>query len=165
MRTSDDGLGALKRREGVVRTMYRDSAGLPSIGVGHLLTKDELSSGKLSALGVDWHQGLTDAQVDVLLRHDLALAEATVTEAVRVPLAPQQFDTLVSFAFNVGGSAFRGSTLLRLLNGGDYDAVPGQLRRWVHAAGRADPVLAHRREDEVRQWNSASVVTGAHTDA
>jgi lysozyme len=150
VRITDDGLGAVKRREGVVLTMYHDSAGLPTIGVGHLLTHEELTTGKLR-IEVDWHQGITEAQAEDLLRQDLAAAEEAVSE-VTVPLTQQQYDTLVSFAFNVGGQAFRASTLLRLLNAGQYQAVPAQLRRWIHSAGRVDPVLVRRREDEVRQW-------------
>ena len=157
MNTSIEGLEALKRREGVVYLMYRDSAGLPSIGVGHLLTKDELRSGKieLTPEAVDWHMGLTEAQVDALLRRDLDAAEIAVGTGVHVSLSQPQFDTLVSFAFNVGRNAFRNSTLLRLLNAGDYGAVPGQLRRWVHSAGQRDPILVKRREDEILQWEAA----------
>lgn len=151
---SDAGLGLVRDREGVVLKMYRDSANLPTIGVGHLLTKDELRSGKLTALGVDWSDGITSSQADALLRHDLAIAENAVTTGVYVPLAPQQFDTLVSFVFNVGVTAFRNSTLLRRLNRGDYAAVPAQLRRWIHSAGHVDPILVRRREEEVRQWLS-----------
>ena len=153
MTTSDAGIATIRRFEGVVLTMYRDSAGLPTIGVGHLLTKDELSSGKL-ALSVDWHQGLTAAQADELLRRDLVQAEVAVGNAVTVPLSPAQFDTLVSFAFNVGATAFRNSTLVRLLNAGDYAAVPDQLKRWVYSAGQVDGVLVKRRKDEARQWKA-----------
>lgn len=153
MKVTDAGLDSLKQREGVVLHMYRDSAGLPTIGVGHLLTRDELTSGKLT-LPVKWDQGITVAQADELLRRDLAVAEAAVTAAVLVPLTERQFDTLVSFTFNVGTAAFRNSTLLRLLNQSMYAVVPDQLRRWVHSAGRVDPILIARREDEIRQWNA-----------
>lgn len=151
MNASPAGLEALKRREGVVLAMYRDSAGLPTIGVGHLLTRDELTSGKLTMDG-DWHGGISAEVADALLRVDLATAEDAVSAAVAVPLTQVQFDTLVSFAFNVGGNAFRKSTLVRLLNTGDYAAVPGQLRRWIFSAGQRDRVLERRREDEVDQW-------------
>jgi lysozyme len=151
VRITEAGLGAVKRREGVVLKMYRDSAGLPTIGVGHLLTKDELRSGKIDRIG-PWVQGLTMPQADELLRRDLDVAEWAVETGVTVPLTPQQFDVLVSFVFNVGATAFRNSTLLRLLNAGEYRTVPTQLRRWVHSAGRVDTGLVRRREDEVRQW-------------
>jgi lysozyme len=154
MKISDAGLEAVKTREGVVLTMYRDSAGLPTIGVGHLLTKDELKSGKIAGLG-EWRHGLTEGQADELLRRDLAIAEAAV-DAVIVPLEPHQRDALISFAFNVGAGAFQGSTLFGWLNHGDYTSVPGQLRRWIHSAGRRDPVLISRRESEVRQWNGVA---------
>lgn len=159
MNLSDSGLGLLKQREGTVPTMYRDSAGLPSIGVGHLLTKSELLSGKLQ-IGTDffrWADGLTDDQVEWLLLDDLEPTEAAVESLVTVALTQVQFDTLCSFVFNVGPTAFRNSTLLRLLNAGEYAAVPGQLRRWVFAGGKKDPILVRRREEEAQQWTSREV--------
>jgi lysozyme len=155
--TSKAGLEALTLREGVVLTMYRDSAGLPTIGVGHLLTKDELTSGKLWIRGapVKWPPGLTAAQAQELLQKDLARAEAAVSFAVRVPLSQGQFDALVSFAFNVGAAALQHSTLVRLLNAGDYAGVPAQLRRWVYAGGAVAPGLVTRRAQEAQQWGAA----------
>lgn len=159
MKVSDIGLRHLKKSEGVVLKMYKDSAGLPTIGVGHLLTKDELSSGKIQCLSVDWTGGLTEDQVDELFRRDLQTAEDAVTAYVKVPLTENQFDTLVSFVFNVGFNAFRKSTLLRLLNEGNYAAVPSQLRRWVYSAGKRDPILVARREREIELWGLAAEPT------
>ncbi len=106
MRLSDRGLDAIKAREGVVLEMYRDSANLPTIGVGHLLTKDELRSGKL--LEKDWRNGITAETADELLRHDAEAAEAAVGDnVVQVPLTQYQYDALVSLAFNLGANAFR----------------------------------------------------------
>jgi lysozyme len=51
-------------------------------------------------------------------------------------------------ADNVGVAAFAGSTLVRLLNGGDYGCVPGQLGRWTKAGGRTIPGLVRRRAAE-----------------
>lgn len=156
MKTSPEGIARLEQREGVRTTMYRDSANLPTIGVGHLLTKDELSSGKLYLTSgpTDWHAGLTQAQVTELLTADLATAETVVTLALAaISRLPQyQFDTLVSFTFNVGGRAFRSSTLLKTILAGDVLGVPAQLRRWVYAVGQIDPILVKRREDECAQW-------------
>lgn len=153
MRASDAGRLLLTKREGCVLTMYKDSAGLATIGVGHLLTAEELASGQIAGLGL-WRPGITAAQADDLLRRDLAVAEAAVESEVVVDLTPGQFDALVSFVFNVGVTAFRHSTLLKLLNAGDYASVPAQLRRWVHAGGTVDPGLIRRRESEIRQWDA-----------
>lgn len=156
MKMSSDGLARLEAREGVRPMMYRDSAGLPTIGIGHLLTKDELSSGKiyLASGPTDWHAGLTQAQITELLQADLSSAESVVTLALAtIPRLPQQqFDTLVSFTFNVGGRAFRNSTLLKKLLAGEFSEVPAQLRRWVYSGGQVDPILVKRRESEILQW-------------
>lgn len=154
---SPEGLALLERREGVVPTMYRDSAGLCSIGVGHLLTKDELSSGKvwLPSGPVDWHAGLSSAQVTELLQSDLGASESVVNLALSaISRLPQhQFDSLVSFTFNVGGRAFRNSTLLKKILAGAFEEVPDQFRRWVYAGGVVDAILVKRRENEILQWN------------
>jgi lysozyme len=59
-----------------------------------------------------------------------------------------QFDALVSFAYNIGGPHFEGSTLLQVLNQGNYYAVPGQMLRWNRAGGVVVPGLTNRRRDE-----------------
>jgi hypothetical protein len=67
-----------------------------------------------------------------------------------VPLTQNQFDSLVSFAYNVGGPAFAGSTLVRVLNAGHSEQVPAQLRRGVHGNGRVIVGLVNRRAHEVK---------------
>ncbi|HEX9239195.1 MAG TPA: lysozyme [Candidatus Bathyarchaeia archaeon] len=153
MNISDAGIEALQKREGSSLTAYRDSAGLLTIGTGHLLGKDELSSGKV--LGIDWKDGITPELAADLLKRDLAAAQAVVNVAITVPLVQYQFDALVSFAFNVGSMAFRQSTLARILNAGDYVGVPAQLARWIHSAGAVDPGLVTRRKSEIEQWENA----------
>jgi lysozyme len=150
MMLSVSGLEAIKRREGVRLSMYRDSANLPTIGCGHLLTKDELHSGKV--LGEDWRDGISQDTCDRLLQADLQSAMDAVHEFVRVPLLQHQFDTLISLVFNIGDGAFQESTLLRQLNNDQFATVPGQLRRWIYAAGHRDTGLVNRREDEIEQW-------------
>ncbi len=64
-----------------------------------------------------------------------------------------QFDALVSFAFNVGQTSFATSTLLKLLNHGDYASVPAQLGRFIFAGGRRLPGLVARRAAEGRLFS------------
>lgn len=155
-RVTQEGVKFIKQEEGLRNKMYHDQAGLPTIGVGHLLTKDELSSGKILCLAVNWQFGLSDDQCEELLRRDLFDAEETVEKCVTVPLTPQQFDALVSFVFNVGVGAFKNSTLLKQLNNKQYASVPTQLRRWVYGGGRRLAVLAARREREIALWKKGS---------
>jgi len=155
MQISEHGLELLKQWEGFELKVYKDSAGLPTIGVGHLITKSEQSSGAIVIAGapVPYANGLTDQQALDLLSQDVQPAELTVNNKVKVALNQNQFDALVSFTFNVGGASFNGSTLLKVLNQGQYAQVPDQLRRWNKAGGKVVQGLVNRRENEVKLWN------------
>ena len=155
MQLSDEGLALLKDLEGVEAEPYRDSAGLWTIGAGHCLTKDELSSGKIlcGEETLRWKDGpLTDAQITALLAEDVSWSEACVEACVHVQLTQNQYDSLVIFAYNIGPNAFRQSTLCRLLNTGDYEAIPDQLRRWTRAGGQVIRGLQVRRQREIDHW-------------
>lgn len=156
MQMSTHGLELLEQWEGFKANVYKDSAGLPTIGVGHLLTKSELSSGKIAINGlpVQYSNGLTDQQVLDLLSQDVKPAEQAVTNNVKVPLNQNQFDALVSFTFNVGVGAFTSSTLLKVLNQQQYTEVPTQLLRWTRAGGQVVQGLVNRRQNEINLWNS-----------
>jgi lysozyme len=156
MNLSLNGRKKLAGWEGFEPRIYRDAAGKLTIGVGHLLTQSELSSGKISIQGewVRYAAGLTESQVLNLLGQDLKRFEATVNDAVQVELSQNQFDALVSLCFNIGEAAFRNSTLLRWLNQSDYEAVPAQMRRWVHCSGKVVRGLVKRREHEIDLWNA-----------
>ena len=162
MKMSENGKRKLAEWEGVELNVYRDVAGLPTIGVGHLLTKDELSSGKITLKGapVKYGSGLTQPQVMDLLAQDLARFEKTINECVKVPLNQNQFDSLVAFSFNVGPDAFKSSTLLKVVNQSQFADVPNQLRRWVHSGGQVSKGLANRRQREIELWSAAAVSSG-----
>lgn len=148
---SQTGIELLKRLECVKTRIYNDSAGLPTIGVGHLLTRDELSSGKINILGVSvkYSAGLTKDQIEKLLSHDVAFAEGAIN-VCDIDLTQNQFDALVCFVFNVGRSAFDGSTLKKYLVARDLSKVPDQLRRWIYAGGKISKGLIGRREQEIK---------------
>jgi lysozyme len=91
---------------------------------------------------------ITKAQSDALLVADLARFEKAVAASVKVPLTQNQFDALVSLAFNIGSNAFAKSTLVRVLNGGHYDQVGAQLARWNKVGGKPNKGLTARRARE-----------------
>lgn len=104
---SEAGLAFLTQREGFSSTVYRDSAGHPTIGYGHKIVAGE-----------DFSGGITESAARELLAQDVTKAEDTVRNSVKVELTQDQFDALVSFTYNVGPVAFSHSTLLRMLNEG-----------------------------------------------
>ena len=142
--------------EGRSRLVYLDSGGAPTIGIGHLLTKSERSSGKIIINGfpVRYRIGLSDSQIYALLKADTAESAYTVMTSVERPLTQNQFDALVSFTFNVGVPAFKTSTLLKRINSGDLGDVPTQLRRWIYDDGVVVQGLVNRREKEIKLWLS-----------
>lgn len=155
-RMSFKGIHHLTVSEGKRNKMYKDVGGKPTIGVGHLLTPEELETGVIVIAGeeVVWVHGLTDEQVHNLLMQDVVDHESAVREVVKVPLEQHQFDALVSFVYNVGAHAFRKSTLLKKLNLGLYESVPGQLARWNKVDGEVVRGLVNRRNREIDLWRS-----------
>jgi len=143
MRISANGLKKLMEWEGCELQIYKDAADLPTIGVGHLVQKEE-----------DFSKGITTTQAQDLLMSDLTRFEMAVNRLVTVPLTQSQFDALVSFSFNVGVGAFAKSTLLKKLNAGLYAEVPIQLMLWTKAAGKTCNGLIARRENEVKLWTA-----------
>lgn len=126
----------VKQWEGLRLQPYQDSAGLWTVGYGHLLPQ--------------YNPGgpITEEQATALLDADLATARAAVTRLVEVPLTDAQRAALVSFVFNVGEGAFSRSTLLRKLNTGDYAGAADEFTRWVHAGGEVVAGLVNRRNHE-----------------
>lgn len=104
--------------EGFRKRVYRDVAGNATVFFGHKLTPGENLSGvnPLSLLG-----------------SDLAKAMAAVHRLVKVHLSHNQENALTDFVFNVGAGKFSRSTLLRLLNHGDYAGAANQFQYWNHA--------------------------------
>lgn len=138
------GLELIKRFEGFVPLEYTCAAGKRTIGYGHVLQPGE-----------SWPGGMTQKQAEEILEEDIGTAEEVVIRSVEVPLSPHQFDALVSFVFNVGGRAFRGSTLLRKLNGGDYAGAAEEFRCWKYINGEVSRGLIRRRAAEEKLFRSA----------
>ncbi len=143
MRISDRGLEHITASEGCRLEAYPDPGTAPPHGNGEPWTIGVGHTG-----GVKPGDTCTMEQAMAWLRSDVAWAEAAVNRRITVPLAQSQFDALVSFVFNVGESQFGTSTLLRLLNAGDYRGAAAQFDRWNLAGGRVMPGLVRRRAEE-----------------
>ena len=135
MEISQEGLSLIKRFEGCKLKAYKCSAGVPTIGWG-------------STQGVTMDMEISQQRADALLLEDVAIFEEEVNKAVKVPLEQNQFDALVAWTFNLGGSNLRSSTMLKVLNEKKYEEVPSQMKRWNKANGEVLAGLVRRREAE-----------------
>jgi lysozyme len=142
MITNAAGLSLIRQAEGLRLRAYPDpgTGGDPwTIGIGTTRYPD----GRKVRRG----DTCTLQQADEYLAHDLQGFERDVAAMVTVPLTSNQFSALVSFAYNVG-PALRSSTLLRVLNAGNYADAANQFLRWNRAAGRVLTGLTVRRRAE-----------------
>jgi GH24 family phage-related lysozyme (muramidase) len=152
MALSAAGLAFIADAEHFMPTLYdTDGGGHCTIGYGHLVHHGKCD-GQTSEQ--PYQKGISADQGQSLLLNDVAPAARAVDDAVQVELTQNQFDALVSFAFNVGVAGFRGSTLLTKLNQGKYDEVPDEMRKWVHSSGKRVQGLVNRREREINLFNS-----------
>lgn len=85
------------------------------------------------------------------LEKDVRAAEDAVRSCVTVPLTQGEMDAYTSLAFNIGGTAFCDSTLVKKLNAGDYRGACEEIKRWHFAGGKSLKGLVDRRADEYRR--------------
>ena len=135
MKISVEGLALIKKFEGLELNAYQCAAGVWTIGYGH--TK-----------GVFEGQTIQKAEADEMLVEEMNEYENAVNNAVTISIDQCMFDALVSWTYNLGPSNLNASTMLKVLNSGDYDGVPEQIKRWNKAGGKDLDGLIRRREAE-----------------
>ena len=125
--------------EGCKLIAYQDSVGVWTVGVGHcgVVGNDPVGPG----------MRITQQQADELLAMDLERFETSV-ERLCPGCSQQQFDALVSFAFNLGAGALQNSTLRKHHNNRDHAAATREFGKWNHAGGKVLAGLTRRRNAE-----------------
>jgi lysozyme len=141
MNLSAEGLNLIKRFEGVRNRPYRCSAGLWTIGVGHLI-----GDGKL--LPESWNRIFTKEEIDALLIRDLSRFERGIRMYIKVSLRQHEFDALCSFAFNLGLGTLQRSTLRQKINKYDKEGAAKEILKYCRAGGKIIKGLQLRREAE-----------------
>lgn len=140
MQTSDRGLLALIRHEGVVPGPYLDVKDVWTFGIGHTAAAGPPDPARMPrGMPADLEAGIREAFR--LFRTDLATYEAEVLSAVKVPLEPHEFDALGSFHYNTGGIAK--AALTKALNAGNRAAAAAAFMGWLKPAA-----IRSRREAE-----------------
>lgn len=131
------GLLLIGGQEGFVDHVYIPVKGdLPTAGFGHADKRLQVGEHISMNQAIQW------------LAEDTQEAQNDVRRCVKVPLTQAEFDSYVSFAYNVGGEKFCSSTLVRKLNAGQYKDACEELKRWVYAGGVKYNGLVTRRKIE-----------------
>lgn len=138
MNISQNGINLIKSYEGLKLTAYKPTPAEPhyTIGYGH------------SASDVRADETITQATADSLLAQDVSKFEAGVAALIKIPVNQNQFDALVSFAYNVGLGNFKTSTLLTLVNKKDFKDAANEFGKWNKSGGKVLAGLVKRREAE-----------------
>ena len=145
MNISDKGLNFIKRFEGVRNRPYRCSAGLWTVGVGHLI-------GDGKSLPESWNRTFTKEEIDALLIRDISRFERGVRMYIKVPLRQSEFDALCSFSFNLGLGTLQRSTLRQKINRGDKEGAAKEILKYCRAGGKIIKGLQRRREAEYQMF-------------
>ena len=142
MKVSDKLIKLLRHHEGVKNKPYKCPAGLWTVGVGHLI-------GDGKTLPASWNKTFTNEEIDGILKHDLNRFELGVSKMLpNVRLRQHEFDSLVSFCFNLGLGCFQRSTIRQALLRGDKEAAMESLVKYCRAGGKILKGLQNRRLDE-----------------
>ena len=153
MRTTDRGLLALVRHEGLVPGPYLDVRGVWTFGIGHTAAAGPPDPARMArGMPADPDAGIREAFR--LFRADLVAYEAEVLRAVKAPLEPHEFDALVSFHYNTGGIAR--ASLTRHFNAGNRAAAAQGFMGWLKPAA-----IRSRREAERDLFRDGRYQTGA----
>ena len=130
----------IKQFEGLYLKSYVCPAGVVTVGYG--ATRD------INNKPLELNTTITIEEAYKLFERDIKLKEEAILSLVSIKLNKNQLDALVSFVYNIGIPQFRRSTMLKLLNKGDYIGASNEFDRWVNAGGRPLKGLILRREAE-----------------
>ena len=140
MSVSNLGVDLICGFEGKRLVAYDDGVGVWTIGFGTTIYPNGIKVKKGDVC--------TESQAKEYMAHDLKKFELAVNGAVTVPLNQNQFDVLVSLAYNIGTNAFKNSTLVKKLNAGDIRGAAAQFDVWNKGGGKVMQGLVNRRAKE-----------------
>lgn len=140
MSVSNSGIDLICDFEGKRLVAYDDGVGVWTIAFGTTVYPN--------GIRVKKGDTCTEAQAKAYMAHDLKKFEQAVNNSVTIPLNQNQFDVLVSLAYNIGSGAFNKSTLVKKLNTGDIRGAADQFDVWVNAGGKRMQGLVNRRTKE-----------------
>lgn len=165
MKMSDKGINWLKSKEDTIldkngnHVVYDDQTKKPVSDGAPLPPGATIGYGHLVKPGENFRGGISEAAAIDLLRSDIAVAERTVRNNITVPLTQNQYDALVSLAYNIGNGAFANSTVVKYINNPNftssrYPSLESAWRAWNRSQGVVSNGLINRRNYEWNMYNS-----------
>lgn len=136
-------LALMRRFEGFYAHPYLCPAGVPTIGYGNTYYED----GRPVTLT---DPAITRDRAESLLLW--TVAHVYLPQVIKLCPGvdnPERLAAVIDFAYNLGGTALKNSTLRRKINAGDWGMVPAEFMKWNKAGGRVLRGLTLRREAEV----------------
>ena len=146
MKVSSKGLELIKEFEGFSNVAYLCSAKKATIGYGNTFWED----GTPVKIG----DQISKERAETLLKHVVDNFSVAVEVDIKIEVSQNQFDALVSLAYNIGLGAFKNSTLLRQLNRGNFVGASQEFLRWDKSNGKPLLGLTRRREREKLLFDS-----------
>ncbi|WWW11143.1 lysozyme [Arcobacter cryaerophilus gv. pseudocryaerophilus] len=140
MKVSSKGLELIKEFEGFSSVAYLCSAKKATIGYGNTFWED----GTPVKIG----DQISKERAETLLKHVVDNFSVAVEVDIKIEVSQNQFDAMVSLAYNIGLGAFKNSTLLRQLNRGNFVGASQEFLRWDKSNGKPLLGLTRRRERE-----------------
>ena len=141
MKTSDKGIAAIMRHEGIVPGPYFDSVGVQTYGVGHTAAAGSPDPAELPA-GMPEDLDTELRRVFDVFSADLLKYEMDVHNAIKVPVTQHEFDAAVSFHYNTG--AIGRATWVKSLNAGDRAKAAEQIMNWT----KPEEIIPRRQAEQ-----------------
>jgi lysozyme len=138
---NDASINLIKKWEGFRAKAYQDSVGVWTIGYGTTVN---------AGVGIDPREGMciTEAQALGYLNATVTKFAANVSKSLTALANENEFGAMVSLAYNIGPTAFKRSSVLRLFNSGDKKEAADAFLLWNKAGGKVLKGLNNRRADE-----------------
>ena len=141
MKLSDNGFTLLGELEGIVLRPYRDSVGIPTIGIGSTYYEDGTKV-KMT------DKAITKERAIQLAKNVVKSFEEQVNKSILLPMTQNQFDAMVLLCYNIGKSGFARSSVVRNFNLGNIQKAADSFLLWNKAGGKVVKGLVNRRNKE-----------------
>jgi lysozyme len=143
----------IKSFEGLFLKAYHsniDPVGVDTIGYGTIVYPPTYMGGKRVKVG---DPNITEVQAVEFLKWEIELKTKAIDILLRDDLTGNQFGALVSFAYNLGEGALKGSTLRKKVNADPYDStIKDEFLKWDMASGHHISGLQRRRAAEAKLY-------------